>query len=233
MYIHQQNGNQNSQLDRQSYFKIQPAIHWLFALLLFCANSSETSAQRLPTIQQLERLLDQNSEAYLNGDGNLTELEFKTFRKQQRRTELLGEAPPESKFDFPVEFTWATMSDGVKIALAVGFPKGYNPSDSFKWPAILRVSGYPGASIPDPPSQYGEKYVMVRASVRGTGASGGRKLTYTYVSQQPGGTVTILQDRKHPSSLLLPILHNLPPIPEKAPITSTIAGLHINTIGEL
>ena len=175
MYQFNRMANTNSNIETLPAMRNRTTMFRLFFLLLFSLSFCETIAQRVPTQQQLERLLEQNSNADLNKDGKLTELEFKTFRKQQRRAELVGEAPPESKFDFPVEFTRAIMSDGVKIALAVGFPKGYNSNDKPKqWPAILRVSGYPGASIPDPPSLYGEKYVMVRASVRGTGASGGK-----------------------------------------------------------
>lgn len=37
-----------------------------------------------------------------------------------------------------VEFAYATMSDAVKIAVAVGYPKGFDPQDQAqKWPAIL------------------------------------------------------------------------------------------------
>jgi len=40
-----------------------------------------------------------------------------------------------------VEFAYATMSDGVKIAVAVGYPKGFDPQDQAqKWPAILEMS---------------------------------------------------------------------------------------------
>jgi hypothetical protein len=39
-----------------------------------------------------------------------------------------------------VEFAYATMSDGVKIAVAVGYPKGFDPQDQAqKWPAIRRA----------------------------------------------------------------------------------------------
>ena len=74
-----------------------------------------------------------------------------------------------------VEFTYATMSDGVKIAVAVGYPKGFDPQDQIqKWPAILEMSGYPQASRPVyRGDRYGERYITVSASLRGTGASGG------------------------------------------------------------
>ncbi len=137
-------------------------------------------SQQNPSSQNEERLreyLRRFPEADANQDGQLSASEVRDHRQQLRRRELEGSGPPESKFNFPVQFTWATMSDGVKIAIAVGFPKGFDGNDgqdSRKWPAILRMSGYQGASIPDPPFAYDNHYVMVRASVRGTGASGGR-----------------------------------------------------------
>lgn len=74
-----------------------------------------------------------------------------------------------------VEFAYATMSDGVKIAVAVGFPEGLDPrGQAQKWPAILEMSGYPCATQPFyRDERYGGRYVIVSASLRGTGASGG------------------------------------------------------------
>ena len=74
-----------------------------------------------------------------------------------------------------VEFAYATMSDGVKIAVAVGFPEGLDPrGQAQKWPAILEMSGYPNATQPVyRDDRYGGRYVTVSASLRGTGASGG------------------------------------------------------------
>jgi len=74
-----------------------------------------------------------------------------------------------------VEFAYATMSDGVKIAVAVGFPEGFDPRDrAQEWPAILEMSGYPSATQPVyRDERYGGRYVTVSASLRGTGASGG------------------------------------------------------------
>jgi len=66
------------------------------------------------------------------------------------------------------------MSDGIKIALAVAFPGGYDPSDArTKWPAMLNMMGYPGSTEPEPPGRFNDRYVTVRASLRGAGASGG------------------------------------------------------------
>jgi predicted acyl esterase len=72
------------------------------------------------------------------------------------------------------EYTFATMSDGVNIALAVGYPRGFDPADTTRrWPAIFRTSGYPGSVVPANPAEYGDRFVTVQASIRGTGASGG------------------------------------------------------------
>ena len=74
-----------------------------------------------------------------------------------------------------VEFTHATMSDGVKIALAVGYPKGFDPEDqNKKWPTVFEMSGYQAATKPAEQQYFDGLYVTVNASLRGTGASGGR-----------------------------------------------------------
>jgi len=73
-----------------------------------------------------------------------------------------------------VEFTYATMSDGIRIALAVGYPRGFDPQDQTqKWPAILEMSGYPAATQPAAHEHCEGLYATVNASLRGTGASEG------------------------------------------------------------
>src|SRR5256885_12335356 len=69
-------------------------------------------------------------------------------------------------------YTYATMSDGVKIALAVSYPKGFTPA--VRWPALFMMDGYEGAAGFLDPGDYGNRYVMVHASLRGTGCSGRR-----------------------------------------------------------
>ena len=89
-----------------------------------------------------------------------------------------------------VEFTHATMSDGVKIALAVGYPRGFNPEDhTKKWPVILEMSGYPAATQPAPHIYYGGLYVTVNASLRGTGASEGSFSAFSVRSTMDGHEV--------------------------------------------
>jgi hypothetical protein len=66
------------------------------------------------------------------------------------------------------------MSDGVKIALAIGYPKDFDSADTRrKWPAIYMSCGYALATMPYDPGDYDHRYVTVTASLRGTGASGG------------------------------------------------------------
>lgn len=76
------------------------------------------------------------------------------------------------------DLTYLTMSDGVKVAVSIAYPAGFDSSQG--WPALFYMEGYAGggaaATNPDytAPSAYGDKYVVVRASIRGTGCSGGR-----------------------------------------------------------
>ena len=72
----------------------------------------------------------------------------------------------------PPLYTYATMSDGVRIALAVAFPRGFGAQP--QWPALFMMDGYEGAASPLDPSEYLDHYVMIHASIRGTGCSGGR-----------------------------------------------------------
>jgi len=72
-------------------------------------------------------------------------------------------------------YTYATMSDGVRIALAVSYPAGFDPHRAHaRWPSLFMMDGYEGAASPLDPASYGGRYVMVHASIRGTGCSGGR-----------------------------------------------------------
>lgn len=77
-----------------------------------------------------------------------------------------------ARADVTPQFAYATMSDGVKIALAVSFPPSFDPADgTTKWPALFTMHGY-NSSI-HPPAQLG-RYVYVMASLRGRGCSGGQ-----------------------------------------------------------
>jgi len=87
----------------------------------------------------------------------------------------------------PVEFTYATMSDGVRIALAVSYPRGFDPQDQTqKWPTVLEMSGYPMATRPPEHEPYAGLYVAVNASLRGTGASEGSFSPFSERSTKDG-----------------------------------------------
>ena len=50
-----------------------------------------------------------------------------------------------------IEFTHAIMSDGIKIALVLSYPKGFDPDDATQqWPTVLEMSGYPRQARPAP-----------------------------------------------------------------------------------
>ena len=84
------------------------------------------------------------------------------------------------------EFTFATMSDGVKIALAVGYPRGFLVDSDRRWPAVLSLCGYPSATVPIDPGRFGHRCVTVNMSIRGSGASGGKLSPWVPRSRQDG-----------------------------------------------
>jgi predicted acyl esterase len=132
------------------------------------ARADTAMAEGEPSKAQLAEWLRQYPEADANGDGVLTIAEADAYRKkrEQQRRQRQGR--------FQQEFTFATMSDGVRIALAIAYPAGFDPRDTDrKWPAMLNMNGYPGATVPQSPNDFGNHYVTVRASLRGSGASGG------------------------------------------------------------
>ena len=68
-------------------------------------------------------------------------------------------------------FAYATMADGTQIAVVVSYPRGF--SDVRRWPALLMMDGYEGGGGAIDPAEWRDRYVLVHASVRGTGCSGG------------------------------------------------------------
>ena len=138
---------------------------WL-TVPLMAQSLSASIAEASP--QQLRQWLRQYPEADANRDGVLTVAEAEAYRQK-----LVAGAESRPTFGFRHEYTFATMSDDVKIALAVGYPRGFDPADTRQWPTIFRTSGYPGTAVPASPAEYGDRYVTVQASIRGTGASGG------------------------------------------------------------
>ena len=156
--------------------------HNLFFFLTVLALLSGTSASSLQawaqpiaeaSREQLSRWLRQYPAADANADGVLTVEEAEAYRRR-----VLGGGPAAGPMQVPRfrhEFTVFTVSDGVPIALAIGYPKDFDPADtSRKWPVIFRTSGYTGATIPMNPGDFADRYVTVSASIRGTGASGGQ-----------------------------------------------------------
>ena len=68
-------------------------------------------------------------------------------------------------------FGYARMPDGTLIALVVSYPRGF--SHDRRWPALLMMDGYEGGGGALDPAEWKDRYVLVHASVRGTGCSGG------------------------------------------------------------
>lgn len=122
---------------------------------------------------QLRQWLKGYPQADANHDGVLSVEEANAYYQKLQREKLEKRASHRGTFQH--EFTFATMSDGVKIALAVGYPKDFDPADrQHKWPAILRTCGYSFVTAPGDPAEYGHRCVTVNASIRGSGASGGQ-----------------------------------------------------------
>lgn len=87
---------------------------------------------------------------------------------------LLGPATAGAS-SHTVVYTYAEVSDGVKIAVSVSFPPGVSPSDtSHSWPALFAMDGYAGGAGSINPANFGNNYIGVYASIRGTGCSGGK-----------------------------------------------------------
>lgn len=159
----------------------------LLALVVAVAPGRPAGGQQISeaTEEQLERWLKQYPGADANGDGRLTVVEAEAYRQRlvRRRTE---QSANEKPFPFQHEFTFATMSDGVEIALAVGYPRGFDASNDRKWPAIFTTCGYTGATAPVNPGGFADRCVTVNASLRGTGASGGALSPWTPRTWQDG-----------------------------------------------
>jgi len=136
-------------------------------LLCVCADAAEPVTQATP--EQLAQWLRQYPQADSNKDGTLAIEEAETYRRKLEEEKPTGGARRTRH-----EYAFATMSDGVKIALAVGYPKDYDFADARrKWPAIYISCGYALATTPWDPGDFDHRYITVTASIRGTGASGG------------------------------------------------------------
>lgn len=124
------------------------------------------------TPEQLAGWLRQYPQADSNGDGKLTIGEAEAYRQKLAKQPHDGAKSVSGRGRS--EYAFATMSDGVGIALAIGYPKDFDSADTDrKWPAIYMSCGYAMATMPNDPGDYDHRYVTVTASLRGTGASGG------------------------------------------------------------
>ncbi len=148
--------------------------------LFLCLLASTFVATALPALhaqeishaseEQLRKWLRQYPEADANGDGSLTVREAEKYRQYLERRQA-DEREARSSFDH--EYTFATMSDGVRIALAVGYPHGFDADSERRWPTVFSLCGYPSSVAPLNPGGFGHRCVTVNASIRGSGASGG------------------------------------------------------------
>jgi uncharacterized protein len=80
-----------------------------------------------------------------------------------------GALPLPTKANRPTNYI--TMPDGTSIALNIQFPAPPRPAGG--WPVIFTIDGYEGASAPVDPAHFGNHYVVIHMSLRGTGCSGG------------------------------------------------------------
>lgn len=154
----------------------KPFGSWIMLLLLvvglsaFSIPPGDCQEIKRASEAQLGEWLRQYPDADANRDGKLTVREAETYRKELERRKAEDQKSGPS---FDHEFTFATMSDGVKIALAVGYPNDFDPQSTRKWPAVFMFCGYPASVPPLNPGGFGNRCVTVNASLRGSGASGG------------------------------------------------------------
>ena len=156
-----------------------------FALLVGCVLigslcgrrvDSQESNSAQPSPEQLKKWLQEYPESDANRDGELSQSEAAEYRRVlQSRRDAQSRG---NELNFRHEYTFAQMSDGVQIALAVGYPRGLTEKQEGQgepglWPALLEMQGYPGSTVPQSPRDFGDRYVTVRALLRGAGASGG------------------------------------------------------------
>ena len=84
----------------------------------------------------------------------------------------------------PPTYTYATMPDGTRIAVVVSYPAGYRTGEPY--PALFEMDGYDGGGGALDPSQWGNRYVMVHASIRGTGCSTGQFDLFSWADSDDG-----------------------------------------------
>jgi uncharacterized protein len=88
-------------------------------------------------------------------------------------------APP------PTAMKYVRVDDGTEIALRVFYPDGYVAGQ--RYPALMEIEGYGGASSPNDGSFVGNpNYVVVAVSLRGTGCSAGKLDLFSERSSKDG-----------------------------------------------
>jgi predicted acyl esterase len=92
-----------------------------------------------------------------------------------------AEAPP------PSPMIYVPVDDGTEIALRVFYPDGYVEGN--RYPALVQMEGYGGASAPNDSSFVGKNYVVVAISVRGTGCSAGTFDLFSERSSKDGAWI--------------------------------------------
>jgi predicted acyl esterase len=95
--------------------------------------------------------------------------------------------PGEPEHAYRCTYGYATVPDGTRIAVAVSYPVGYRAGE--RLPALFMVDGYDGGGGALDPNSYGNRYVMVHASLRGTGCSGGQFDLFSWTDAQDAASV--------------------------------------------
>ncbi|HUY63504.1 MAG TPA: CocE/NonD family hydrolase [Acidimicrobiales bacterium] len=94
--------------------------------------------------------------------------------------------PGEVESAYNCQYTYATMADGTAISVVVSYPAGYSGG---KLPALFMMDGYDGGGGSLDPNTYGNRYVMVHASVRGTGCSSGTLDLFSWQDAEDGADI--------------------------------------------
>jgi len=97
---------------------------------------------------------------------------------------LAGKAAPPP----PSAMQYVAVDDGTEIAVRVFYPNGY--VDGQKYPALMEIEGYGGASSPNDGTFVGNpNYIVVAVSLRGTGCSAGTLDLFSERSSKDGAWI--------------------------------------------
>jgi predicted acyl esterase len=98
--------------------------------------------------------------------------------------------PGEGENPYYCYFTYATTSDGTQISVAVSYPSQYSESNPpVGLPALFMMDGYDGGGGALDPNSYGNEFVMVHASIRGTGCSSGQFDLFSWQDAEDGAYI--------------------------------------------